>query len=1448
MNATGEFRILVVDDDSDLRSISKKLLIKAGYTVKTAVDGKECMGTVFDFRPELLLLDVMLPDTSGIELCQRIKADPSLSRIYIILVSGRKTSPDDISDGLETGADGYLIKPVVPRELMARVEAARRVILAEKKLLQSEERFRNLFEHSTVGKSMTRLDGNIIVNQAFCDIVGFSQEELQTRKWYELTHPDDVANDRQIMQSILQKKIQSFRWEKRYIHKTGNIVLCDVSSILERDKDGKPIYFLTSMIDITQQKIAEEILRLSEEKFAITFRSAFQAIAITRSYDGLIHEVNESFIRFTGYSYEEVIGKTTIELHLWFNEEDRLFVVSKLKNGEKISDLEFQFRTKAGIILFGLYSCELIRIKDEIYLLSSITDITERKRLEDALKANEENLTITLNSIGDGVISTDIQGRVERMNPMAEKLCGWMFEEAKGKPLNEIFRIINAVTRENIANPVDLVFKERKVFGLANHTLLISKNGPEYHIADSAAPILNKEGQIIGVVLVFSDVTEKYTVQKALRESEEKYRMLIEEANEAIIVAQDGVFMFANPKVCQLLGIPEKELIGRQLIDFIYKEDRELVFRRYQQRITGEPVPESSEFRVIGPGGEIRWVSLSAQQIVWQGRPATHNIMTDITERKSNEEEIQRKNTFIQTVLDNLPMAIAMNKIDDGTAFYINKQFENIYGWPQEEMGSIAGFFNKVYPDETYRNELMQRVMADIESGDLSRMHWENCLVTHQDGSRHVINASNIPLFEQNIMVSTAMDVTEITRKEVELKQSESRFKLLIENSPDAITLISREGAFKYVSNSARKMFGFTTEELTDLSPVGLTHPDDLAAVIANLVEIQQFPEKVITCEYRFRHKNNTWLWIESTFTNLFAEQAVEAIVINFHDITARKRLEKIQQVQYNIAKAALTSGSLEELMIVTKDQLSSLIDTTNFFVAFYNEETRTLHKAIWVDEQDEFEEWKAENSLSGLVVTKKATLLLTRNEIDRIAEENGLTLVGTKAACWLGVPLITDEKVIGAMVAQSYNDPFAYDKSSAVLLEMIAHELSLYIEREIARKELVIAKEKAEQSDRLKSDFLANMSHEIRTPMNAIVGFAGMLTDIDLTPVERNTYAGIVKSRSDDLLHLINDILDISRIESGDATMEKSEVHLNKLLEELETVTLEKIQRVKKNHLKLECEKNLPVGQDVFVSDPYIIRQIMFNLLDNALKFTMHGAISCGYLPPANGMITFFVSDTGIGIAPENQDLIFKTFRQADIADHHKYGGTGLGLAICKGSVELLGGKIWLESTPGKGSTFFFTVPFEQHDRPSCTRDEAPQAGLQQTPAVPETRLWPGKKLVLVEDDPTNMEFLRIVLAHTGAELLLAFSGSDLRKIYPDLGTVDLVLLDMRLPDANGWDLAREIKAIRKDLPVIAQTAFAMMGDKEKSLAAGCDNYLPKPISKAKLFQMLSHYLPGKP
>ncbi|MEI6433475.1 MAG: response regulator [Bacteroidota bacterium] len=936
MNTNNDFKILVVDDDLVLRSIIETLLIKAGYLVQTAVDGAECMRIMERFHPDLLLLDVILPDADGVELCQLIKSDPELSSTFIILISGIKTETDNIADGLETGADGYLIKPFIPREFLARIKSAKRVVIAEK------------------------------------------------------------------------------------------------------------------------------VLRLSEEKFAIAFRSASQAIAITRVSDGLIHDVNESFARITGYTLAEAVGKTTLELNLWVNEDDRKMVVSTLNNGGKVSALEFKLRVKSGAQIIALFSCEIITVHNDSYMLSSITDITD------------------------------------------------------------------------------------------------------------------------------------------------------------------------------------------------------------------------------------------------------------------------------------------------------------------------------------------------------------------------------------------------IIRKEQLLKQSETRFKLLIENSPDAITLIGQDGAFRYISNSALRMFGYSPEDLTSvpLSPAELTHPDDLHFVLVLLTDLQQNPEKVITCRYRFRHKNQTWRWIESTFTNLFAEPAVEAIVINFHDITERKRSEKIQNVLYTIAKAAVTNLNIEEFLTVTREQLSLLLDTTNFFVAFYREETQTLRRAIWIDENDKYEEWKAENSLSGQVVKKGVTLLLTREEIDKIAEENGLTLMGTRAACWLGVPLIINKIVIGAMVVQSYTDPAAYDKTSVGLMEMIAHELSLYIERDIAGKELIAAKEKAEQSDLLKSAFLANMSHEIRTPMNSIVGFAGMLTDPDLTASEREKYSWIVKSRSDDLLHIINDILDISRIESGNATIDNREVRINNLLDEIETITTQKIQRANKTHLALSCKKSLPTGRDVFQSDPYIIRQVLFNLLDNALKFTIVGSISYGYNNPENGMITFFVSDTGIGISSENQEMVFKTFRQADVSDHHQYGGTGLGLAICKGSVELLGGKIWLESIPGKGSTFSFSVPYKPYDSQIKPKRERRLTGVAQQSATSENFQWQGKRLVLVEDEPSNMEFLKIVLSHTGAEIIFAWNGNDLRNLYPVLDTIDLILLDMRLPDSNGWALVKEIKAIRKDIPVIAQTAFAMSGDKEKSLAAGCDDYISKPISKPVLLQMLSRYL----
>jgi signal transduction histidine kinase len=384
---------------------------------------------------------------------------------------------------------------------------------------------------------------------------------------------------------------------------------------------------------------------------------------------------------------------------------------------------------------------------------------------------------------------------------------------------------------------------------------------------------------------------------------------------------------------------------------------------------------------------------------------------------------------------------------------------------------------------------------------------------------------------------------------------------------------------------------------------------------------------------------------------------------------------------------------------------------------------------------------------------------------------------------------------------------------------------------------DLVQAKEKAEESDRLKSAFLANMSHEIRTPMNAIVGFSSALADPSLNETERRRYIKIIRNRSDDLLRLINDILDISQIESGNATVIYQDININTLIRELRITFEEKLKNAKKE-VALICDTPLEDAAADLVTDPYILRQVLSNLLDNAIKYTPEGSIRFGYEKPDQGTLTCFVADTGVGIDPAHQAQIFEHFRQSDRSDQQKYGGTGLGLAICKGSLALLGGTIGVESQPGKGSLFSFRIPY----RPIT--DIPAEKPVIPAPFATRPANWAGHRLLIVEDDPANLEFLRTVLARTGAEIETADSASALRRFYPELDRFDVVLLDIRLPDANGWELMSEIRALRPSLPVLAQTAYAMESDRQRCEKAGFSGYLAKPISRETLHNTLGRWL----
>ncbi|MCX6286147.1 MAG: response regulator [Bacteroidetes bacterium] len=394
-------------------------------------------------------------------------------------------------------------------------------------------------------------------------------------------------------------------------------------------------------------------------------------------------------------------------------------------------------------------------------------------------------------------------------------------------------------------------------------------------------------------------------------------------------------------------------------------------------------------------------------------------------------------------------------------------------------------------------------------------------------------------------------------------------------------------------------------------------------------------------------------------------------------------------------------------------------------------------------------------------------------------------------------------------------------------LLEDLRKEMTI---REKTEAELIIAKNKAEESDRLKSAFLANMSHEIRTPMNGIIGFSELLKETDLETNERDRYIRIINDNCQQLLHIISDIIDISKVEAGLVEPEHIEFCLNELMDSLVENYLPKASL---KGLKMIIHKEIEHGACWILSDQSKIHQVLDNLITNAIKFTQAGTIDFGY-KFRDQRLEFFVKDTGIGISDEHRKAIFDRFWQVENGLARKYGGTGLGLAISSAFVKKLGGEIMVESTPGKGSCFSFSVPYILSEMKKSSTMAAMRNVFDVT----------GKTILIVEDEPDNYDLLNIILGRLKINILHAWDGKEAMQIFSEHAEIDMVLMDFKLPDMPGQEVTRKMLNLRSDVPVIATTAYAMSGDREKAIQAGCTGYLAKPIRSEELIAILKNYL----
>lgn len=372
-------------------------------------------------------------------------------------------------------------------------------------------------------------------------------------------------------------------------------------------------------------------------------------------------------------------------------------------------------------------------------------------------------------------------------------------------------------------------------------------------------------------------------------------------------------------------------------------------------------------------------------------------------------------------------------------------------------------------------------------------------------------------------------------------------------------------------------------------------------------------------------------------------------------------------------------------------------------------------------------------------------------------------------------------------------------------------------------------ALQKAEEADKLKTAFLANMSHEIRTPMNGILGFAELLKNNELTEKQHEKYLSVIHSSGNQLLSIVNNILDVSKIEAGTTEFSFQEVHLNKIIELVYDLFSQNASE-KSISLKILTPPDMP--DDTVYTDETKLRQILINLVHNAIKFTNEGSVSLGYTSNKD-FIEFFIEDTGIGIAQDKHSHIFDRFAQTGEITDPEHSGTGLGLTICKGFVELMGGEIWVESNPGAGSTFKFTIP-----------NRIVPNGKHKEPIPKINSILPKATILIAEDTIENFEFLNEILINSQITVHRAVNGKEAVNMVEELKDIDLVLMDIKMPVMDGLEATKHIKKIKPDLPVIAQTAYAMISEKTNALEAGCDDYISKPIEVSLLLQKLNQYL----
>ncbi len=1017
-------------------------------------------------------------------------------------------------------------------------------------------------------------------------------------------------------------------------------------------------------------------------------------------------------------------------------------------------------------------------------------ELAEHRRLESALSESEIRYETLFRGAVEGILAADIKTRkFVFANPAICRMLGYSEDELKRLGVNDIHppdslqmvsEAFEGLVKGNISSPVEVP--------------CLKKDGSIIYADINSNQIMIKDRHIL--VGFFTDITARKRMNDELQTSLTKLKLTIDEAPICVITTGfDRRILSCNKAFCNMLGYTERELKEKTFTDITYTDDLHIGIDIMPAILEGKKKKSVIQKRYVRKDGGLVWVEIQINLVRDnQGEPWYFmSIIQDITERKLAEEQLRETNELLSLFIKNSPIYTYIKEVtpDQSKVIFASENFLDMTGVAGSRM--IGKTMMEFFPKD-FAKKMTEDDWNVVSSGQIINLDEELY------GRSFTTIKFPISIGNKKLLAGYTIDITERKKVENALRNSEQYSRLIVDNAPfgahhyelregnQLIFIGANPAADQILGVNNKQFIGKTIEEaFPSLAKTDI--PDAYRRAAANG---EQYDAEQI--EYKDDR-------IQGAFEVHAFQTSVNHVAVFFIDITERKTAEE----------ALMESEKRYRSLFATSPSGIIILDENGIIL----EANKEVYKSV-IYSPEEF-------------IGKHISILSGNENIPEINENirrifSGETLEQEVVNC-------TKDGFIRYYMLRETAITLPNGKKGIL---SVSNDITERRKAEnIIMQNSIEIEHQNEESDRLKSAFLANMSHEIRTPMNGILSFASLLKNPQLTGEKQLEYVRIIESSGDRMLNIINDLICISKIEAGMSEVILSNSSIN---EQIEYLYYFFKPEVEKKGMDIFFSNTLPLRESIIYTDREKIYAILTNLVKNAIKFTREGYIEFGYKKKGD-FLEFFVKDTGIGITPDQKEIIFERFRQGSESLSRSYEGAGLGLSISKMHIEMLGGEIWVESEPLEGTTFYFTTPYVTNVGPSHSDTSEPKKTIK--PLARKKKL----KILIAEDDEASDIFLSITLQKYSPEILHAVTGTravELCKSNPDM---DLVLMDIKMTEMDGYEATRQIRQFNKDIVIIAQTAYAIAGDREKSIDAGCNDHITKPIKAQKLLEIIRKY-----